>query len=380
MVDLPQKADGLEPWNSSKEAPYVSIERATRRFGAVTAVDEVSLDIYRGEVFCLLGESGCGKSTLLRMLAGFEELSAGRIMIDGVDMAGIPPYQRPVNMMFQSYALFPHMSVAQNIAFGLRQDRLPKADITRRVSDMMDLVKLGGLGKRKPDQLSGGQQQRVALARALVKQPKLMLLDEPMAALDKKLREETQFELINIQQELGITFIVVTHDQEEAMTLSTRIGVMDAGRIIQTGTPAQIYESPESRFVADFVGSVNLFEGRIRTGDDDHMCVESEAAGIEILTEHGFDVEPESRVWVAVRPEKIEMSRESPKEGENRLVGVVEEIAYMGRLSIYHVRLPNGKRVTVTRPNHHRGDRTQPVSKDRVSLGWHPSSSVVLTR
>jgi len=245
------------------DSAYVRISHVTKKFGDFVAVDDVSLDIRRGEIFCLLGGSGSGKTTLLRMLAGFERPSAGAIYIDGVDMASIPPYERPVNMMFQSYALFPHMSVEKNVAFGLEQEGVARAAIRRQVGEILEIVQMGGMGTRKPHQLSGGQRQRVALARALVKRPKLLLLDEPLAALDKKLRERTQFELLNIQQRLGVTFIVVTHDQEEAMTLGQRLGVMNRGRIAQVGSPADIYESPATRFVADFIGSVNMFEGRV---------------------------------------------------------------------------------------------------------------------
>src|ERR1017187_313874 len=249
------------PWSDPPARPYVQIDRVTKSFGDFKAVDDVSLKIYKGEIFCLLGASGCGKTTLLRMLGGFETPSSGRILIDGEDMTGVPPYERPVNMMFQSYALFPHMTVEQNVAFGLKQDRVPRPEIAERVATMLELVKLGGLGKRKPHQLSGGQKQRVALARSLVKRPKLLLLDEPLGALDKKLREHTQFELVSLQDKLGVTFIVVTHDQEEAMTLASRIGVMNHGEIVQAGTPSEIYEFPNSKFVADFIGSANMFEG-----------------------------------------------------------------------------------------------------------------------
>ncbi len=258
---LARPDEKLPPWKDPAVVPYVRIEKVTKKFGDFIAVDDVSLDIYRGEVFCLLGGSGCGKTTLLRMLAGFEEPTAGKISIDGVDMTGIAPYERPVNMMFQSYALFPHMTVEQNVSFGLKQDKLPRGEIRDRVAAMLELVKLTQFAGRKPHQLSGGQRQRVALARSLVKRPKLLLLDEPLGALDRKLREHTQFELINIQEKLGVTFVVVTHDQEEAMTLASRIGVMNHGEIVQVGTPSDIYEYPTSRFVADFVGSVNLFEG-----------------------------------------------------------------------------------------------------------------------
>ncbi|MFT6696440.1 MAG: putrescine transport system ATP-binding protein, partial [Paracoccaceae bacterium] len=274
------------PWlDRDKTEPLVQIRNITKKFGEVTAVDNVDLDIYQGELFCLLGGSGCGKSTLLRMLAGFEFPQSGTITIDGVDMSNVPAYERPTNMMFQNYALFPHFSVEKNIAFGLQQDRVPKSEITDRVHDILKLVELEGHKKRKPQQLSGGQRQRVALARALVKEPKLLLLDEPLAALDKKLRKQTQFELANIQEQVGVTFIVVTHDQEEAMSLSTRMAVMDAGRFVQMGTPTEIYEFPETRFVADFIGSANIFEGRVTEDGADHVRVETELG--EIYIDHG---------------------------------------------------------------------------------------------
>ena len=368
----------VAPWNDPRAQPYVRIEGVTKNFGDFTAVRNVSLDIYRTEVFCLLGGSGCGKTTLLRMLAGFEAPTAGRMLIDGVDMAGTPPYERPVNMMFQSYALFPHMNVEKNVAFGLKQDGIAGAEIRSRVRAMLDLVKLGPFAHRKPHQLSGGQRQRVALARALVKRPKLLLLDEPLGALDKKLREETQFELINIQEELGVTFVVVTHDQEEAMTLSSRIGVMSAGEIVQTGTPTEVYEYPDSRFVADFIGSVNLFEGRIVEHGADHALIESDEAGCPLYIDHGVAVAPGARVWVAVRPEKIEISREPPGNEYNRMEATVEEIAYLGGLTVYHLRNGSGRRLRVTQPNRVRAVAGRPTWEDRVHLSWHPSSGVVL--
>ena len=368
----------VAPWNDPHAEPYVRIEGVTKNFGDFTAVRNVSLDIYRTEVFCLLGGSGCGKTTLLRMLAGFEPPTAGRMLIDGVDMAGTPPYERPVNMMFQSYALFPHMNVEKNVAFGLKQDGIAGAEIRSRVRAMLDLVKLGPFAHRKPHQLSGGQRQRVALARALIKRPKLLLLDEPLGALDKKLREETQFELINIQEELGVTFVVVTHDQEEAMTLSSRIGVMSAGEIVQTGTPTEVYEYPDSRFVADFIGSVNLFEGRIVEHGADHVLIESDEAGCPLYIDHGVAVAPGARVWVAVRPEKIEISREPPGNEYNRMEATVEEIAYLGGLTVYHLRNGSGRRLRVTQPNRVRAVAGRPTWEDRVHLSWHPSSGVVL--
>ena len=268
-----------QPWNDPTARPYVQVEHITKAFGDFKAVDDVSLKIYKGEIFCLLGASGCGKTTLLRMMGGFETPTSGKIFIDGEDMTGVPPYERPVNMMFQSYALFPHMNVEQNVSFGLKQDRLPKAEIQQRVATMLDLVKMGEFARRKPHQLSGGQRQRVALARSLVKRPKLLLLDEPLGALDKKLREHTQFELISLQDKLGVTFVVVTHDQEEAMTLASRIGVMNHGEIVQAGTPSEIYEFPSSKFVADFVGSVNMFEGKLIEDEPEYVRIGSRGIG-----------------------------------------------------------------------------------------------------
>ena len=379
MATLKAAIKEVQPWNDPSAEPYLQIHNVTKRFGDFTAVDSVSLSIYKTEVFCLLGGSGCGKSTLLRMLAGFETPTDGRISIDGVDMAGIPPYERPVNMMFQSYALFPHMTVEKNVAFGLKQDGIANNEVERRVKEMLELVKLGPFAKRKPHQLSGGQRQRVALARSLVKQPKLLLLDEPLGALDKKLREETQFELINIQEELGVTFVVVTHDQEESMTLSSRIGVMNEGEIVQTGTPTEIYEYPNSRFVADFIGSVNMFEGRIVEDEPDHVLVRSDEAGCPLYIDHGVSATPGARVWVAVRPEKMEITREDPAQEQNCVKAVVDEIAYMGGLSIYHVVLASGKKMRITQPNRLRTAAEQITWEDEVYVSWHPSSGVVLT-
>ena len=367
------------PTDRTKE--YIRIEGVTKKFGDFVAVDNVTLSVYKGEIFCLLGGSGCGKTTLLRMLAGFENPTSGRIFIDGQDMAGIPPYDRPVNMMFQSYALFPHMTVHGNVAFGLEQEKLPRAEIERRVAEMLEMVKLSQFAQRKPHQLSGGQKQRVALARALVKRPKLLLLDEPLGALDKKLREYTQFELINIQEQLGVTFVVVTHDQEEAMTLATRIGVMDRGEIVQVGTPTDIYEYPTSRFVADFIGSVNMFEGTLIADEPDHVRIRCAEFPALIYVNHGISAAPGAQVFAAIRPEKIEMSRVAPADTrENCLQGTVKEIAYMGDLSVYLVRLAGGRLVRVTIPN------TERQAADRISwdepvwLSWAPVSPVVLTQ
>jgi putrescine transport system ATP-binding protein len=369
-----------QPWNDPSARPYVEVERISKSFGDFKAVNDVSLKIYQKEIFCLLGASGCGKTTLLRMLGGFETPTSGKILIDGEDMTGIPPYERPVNMMFQSYALFPHMNVEQNVAFGLKQDRLPKQEIQERVATMLDLVKMSDFAKREPHQLSGGQRQRVALARSLVKRPKLLLLDEPLGALDKKLREHTQFELISLQDKLGVTFIVVTHDQEEAMTLASRIGVMNHGEIVQAGTPSEIYEFPSSKFVADFVGSVNMFEGKLIEDEPNYVRIASPELGGTIYVSHGISAPPEAVVWVAVRPEKIFMSTVAPEGSTDNLVrGTVQDIAYLGDLSIYLVKLPTDKVVRVTQPNTSR--HAEAISWDQqVYLSWDATSPVVVTR
>ncbi|MEO4040163.1 ABC transporter ATP-binding protein [Hoeflea sp. CAU 1731] len=366
------------PWRNDSE-PFVRIVDVSRSYGPVVAVNNVSLDIYKGELFCLLGSSGCGKTTLLRMLAGLETVSSGRIEIDGQDMAGISPWDRPTNIMFQSYALFPHMNVERNIAYGLYRDGVPRAEVTDRVADMIKLVQLSGMERRKPDQLSGGQRQRVALARSLIKRPKLLLLDEPLAALDKKLREETQFELVNIQEKLGVTFVVVTHDQEEAMTLATRIGVMRNGVIEQIAEPREIYEYPLNRFVADFIGSVNMFEGVVSETDPDRTLIRCEDADMTINVSHGVSCSPNQRLWFALRPEKPEISRHRPEGVDNVVEGVVEEIAYRGNLSIFRVRLKTGKQIDLTRTNQERSAEEPITWGDPVFVSWDAASGVVLT-
>jgi putrescine transport system ATP-binding protein len=378
-----EKKTKHEPWRDPHAEAYVRIENVTKRFGDFVAVNNVSLKIYKGEIFCLLGGSGCGKSTLLRMLAGFETPSSGSLFIDGQDMAGVPPYDRPVNMMFQSYALFPHMTVEKNIAFGLEQEKgLSRSEIATRVTDILEIVKLGQFAARRPHQLSGGQRQRVALARALVKRPKLLLLDEPLGALDKKLREATQFELINIQEQLGVTFMVVTHDQEEAMTLASRIGVMNRGEIVQIGTPTEIYEFPMTKFVADFIGSVNMFEGRLVEDLPDRARIQSDELGGVIYVDHGISSAPGATVWAAVRPEKINILRQAPADtSENCVRGVVKEIAYMGDVSIYLVKIDTGKTIRVTLPNVERlSDDERILWDETVWLTWHGSSPVVVTQ
>jgi putrescine transport system ATP-binding protein len=370
----------FEPWLDSKQEPYIQIERVSKKFGDFVAIDNLSLDIYRNEFFALLGPSGCGKTTLLRMLAGFESPTSGRILLDGEDVSTVPPHQRLVNMMFQSYALFPHMTVAKNIGFGLKQDKVPAAQIKQRVDDMLELVQLGEFAQRKPHQLSGGQRQRVALARSLIKQPKLLLLDEPLGALDKKLREQTQFELMNLQEELGITFMIVTHDQEEAMTVSSRIGLMINGELEQVATPSELYEVPSSRFVAEFIGDVNLLEGRYDGSGEfglEMVCKESEST---IQSTQPLDVARGTTIWAAIRPEKLEISKQPPEGTPNVLKGKVWDIGYGGSFSTYHVHLPNGKTMTAVRANRERSLEKSITWEDEVYLSWAPKSAVILTQ
>ncbi len=369
----------LEPWQNPNEEPYISIENISKNFGNFPAVVDFNLEIYKGEFFSLLGGSGCGKSTLLRMLAGFEQPTSGKIYIDGMDMTNIPPYERPVNMMFQSYALFPHMTVEQNVAFGLKQENMAKSEIKDRVYDLLDLVELKAFAKRKPNQLSGGQRQRTALARSLAKQPKVLLLDEPLAALDKKLRDKTQFELVNIQEEVGVTFIMVTHDQEEAMTMSTRVGVMEQGRIRQVGAPREVYEYPNSRFSAEFIGSINLFDGLVVEEERDHALVRDEENDCTLYISHSASVPLGSQATVAIRPEKVTITKTPPKTDRNFTKGEVEEIAYLGDVSIYHVRLKSGKLVMATVPNLQRGAALPIEWEEEVYLKWNSNSGIILT-
>ena len=363
-------------------APFIKVDGITKSFGEFTAVDQVDLEIFRGELFSLLGASGCGKTTLLRILAGLETPTSGRVWIDGVDITQMPAYERPVNMMFQSYALFPHMNVAQNVAYGLKRDGIPKEEIGQRVDQMLTMVELSGFSKRKPHQLSGGEQQRVALARALVKRPKVLLLDEPLAALDKRLREQTQYELMRIQEQLGVTFIVVTHDQQEAMTLSTRIAVMNEGRFIQVGAPTELYENPDNRFIASFIGSVNLFAGRTLTRDDHLYTIALNKHDLQCQVEHTQHLNNGSPIWVAVRPEKITISRTPvASEGLNQLTGTVDDIAYTGNLSTYRVKTQPGDIVEVTHPNQSRSRGSQLIAdwNDTVYLHWTSADSVLLS-
>ena len=369
------------PWKDTQQKPFIEIQSLTKRFGNFTAVDDISLKLYQGELFTILGGSGCGKSTLLRMLAGFEKPSSGRILIDGLDITDLPPYDRPVNMMFQSYAVFPHMTVEQNIAYGLKKEKLPAAEIKQRVAGMLELVQLPELAKRKPDQLSGGQLQRVALARALIKRPKVLLLDEPLAALDKKLREQTQFELMNLQDQLGITFVVVTHDQEEAMTLATRIAVMDAGDFVQIGTPSEVYEFPHNHFVADFFGSINIFDATVVGCEAGYVTLTLDGSGTEIRTRHEQPLEAGARCMLGIRPEKLLISKEQPTlEGHTVTRGVVEDLAYYGNRSIYRVRSQNNRVIQVSAQNYQRSAELLLEWDDEVFLSWQSSCSVVLTQ
>ena len=381
MKSLGNIRRSFAPWADPAAKPFITFRNVTKKFGDFTAVDNLTLDIYHREFFALLGASGCGKSTLLRMLAGFERPTSGEIILDGQDIASIPPYKRPVNMMFQSYALFPHMTVESNIGFGLRQDGMPKNEIAERVAQMLKLVKLEQFAKRKPHQLSGGQRQRVALARSLAKRPKVLLLDEPLGALDKKLREETQFELVKIQETLGVTFIVVTHDQEEAMSLATRIGVMNQGEIAMIGEPTDIYEFPNSKFVAGFIGSVNMVEGVVTEDEPGHVRIRSSELGCDIYVGHGVDCAPDQILWWAIRPEKVLLSRDKPadKFGANVTKGMVEDIGYLGDMSVYQVLLESGKRLRVTQTNTMRGNPDSITWDEEVYVTWGDSSGSVLT-
>jgi putrescine transport system ATP-binding protein len=377
MLPLSQPIRKIESWQDPSKKPYIQIENITKNYGTIQAVRGVSLSIYKGELFSLLGGSGCGKTTLLRMLAGFETPTAGRVLIDGIDITDWPPYQRPVNMMFQSYALFPHMTVYQNIAFGLKQEKLSKNQIHEKVQWGLDLVQMLDYTDRKPHQLSGGQRQRVALARSLVKQPKLLLLDEPLAALDKKLREQTQFELVNIQESVGITFILVTHDQEEAMTMSTRMAVMEEGRIRQIGVPHDVYEFPNSRYVAEFIGTNNIIEGLVVEDEPDHVLIESQEAGCFVYATHAASMPIGARAAIAIRPEKIMISATPPAGNRNCTKGVVHEIAYLGDMSVYYVKLESGKIIQASLPNLLRLSERDVKWDDEVYLFWRAENGVV---
>lgn len=391
-MQIKKMSNPTDPWLQPDSKPYIQIENLSISFGPVHAVRNLSLSIYKGELFSLLGASGCGKSSLLRILSGFETPTSGKVIIDGQNITHWPAYKRPVNMMFQSYSLFPHLNVFQNVAYGLQQEGLPKKEIKERVEQTLELVQMNDYLLRRPSQLSGGQKQRVALARSLVKQPKLLLLDEPMAALDKKLREQTQFELVNIQEKVGITFIVVTHDQEEAMTMSTRIAVMKEGRIRQIGVPHDIYEFPNCRYVAEFIGTMNVFEGIVVEEEPDHVAVRSPQIDCELYITHAGSVPVGGHVAVAIRPEKIMFSPQNSDTNlqkptdfnENKALkrnitsGVVREIGYLGDMSIYHVELSSGKIVQVAMSNSLRFSDRSIQWDDIVHIYWRPENGIVL--
>ena len=357
---------------------YLRITHLTKDFDGYKAVNDVSLDIAKGEIFALLGSSGCGKSTLLRMLAGLEKPTSGTIVLDGRDLATLPPYERPMNMMFQSYALFPHLSVWENIAFGLKRAGMPRDQMGQRVEAMLKLVQLENFAKRKPHQLSGGQQQRVALARSLARQPQLLLLDEPLGALDKKLREETQIELVNIIEQVGVTCVMVTHDQEEAMTMASRIAIMSEGRFLQVGAPAEIYEAPATRFVADFIGNVNLLDGKVEVDAPDHVIIGS--ADCRHFVGHGISGTEGMRVTVALRPEKIHLSRKPPEDAFNTAQGTIKELSYFGSFTVYHLELPSGARLKVAQANVQRHRDDEFTWGDQVWAHWSRMAHVVLTQ
>nr|WP_247738146.1 MULTISPECIES: ABC transporter ATP-binding protein [Sulfitobacter] len=368
------------PWNNPDEKPLIRFENVTKKFGEFVAIDDLSLDIYAQEFFALLGPSGCGKTTMMRMLAGFESPTTGRIELAGQDIAPVPPNKRAVNMMFQSYALFPHLSIWDNIAFGLRRDKMEKDAIAARVAEMLKLTRLEKFARRKPHQISGGQRQRVALARSLAKAPKLLLLDEPLGALDKKLRQDTQFELMDIQESTGTTFVIVTHDQEEAMTVASRVAVMDEGRVIQVATPAEIYEAPNSVYVADFIGDVNIIEASTKAIGQDQYHLNWIEGQPPLTATSAAPFSEGQQAHLAIRPEKIRISTERPEDAPNALQGKVLDIAYLGNLSTYHVELPGGQVIKAQTANTRRIARRDITWEDPVWISWSATAGVLLAQ
>lgn len=369
---------GFAPWNDPTQKPLISVKSVTKRFGQFTAIENLSIDIFECEFFALLGPSGCGKTTLMRMLGGFETPTEGAIMLAGEDVANVPPNKRPVNMMFQSYALFPHLTVADNIAFGLKRSPMPKDQIAARVDEMLDLVQLRKFAARKPHQISGGQRQRVALARSLAKAPKLLLLDEPLGALDKKLRQETQFELMDIQEKTATTFVIVTHDQEEAMTVASRVAVMNEGQLVQVDTPARIYETPTSTYVADFIGDINLIEGRVSpSGQNQYKLNWGDNVPPIIATSETTISTDEKRAF-AIRPEKITINAEKPSDVANVIEGQVLDIAYLGNISTYHVKIANGQVIKAQTSNNRRIARRTFTWEDKVWLSFTATAGLLL--
>lgn len=378
MSTMHENRSGASPWSGDADE-FVRVEDVVKIFGDTVAVKSVNLSVRRHEIFALLGSSGCGKSTLLRMLAGFEEPTSGRIFLDNEDITNLPPYRRPVNMMFQSYALFPHMTVEANVAFGLKQEGVPRNEIHERVFEALDLVQMAGFARRKPHQLSGGQQQRVALARSLVKRPKLLLLDEPMSALDKQIRQKTQIELVKILEQVGVTCIMVTHDQEEAMTMAGRLAVMTEGQIVQCGTPHDVYAFPSSRFVAGFIGSTNLFTGTIVVDEPDHVLIESEGLTRPLYVSHGVSEPLGMEVHISIRPENIRVLRDQPAEESNWGRGIVSHVAWMGSYARYQVRLDDGQLIEASVPSMMLAQADAPGIDDEVFLSWSDDSATVLS-
>lgn len=366
------------PWEDASLRPLVQFRSVSKSYGSFTAISDLSLDIYEREFFALLGPSGCGKSTVMRMLAGFETPTSGEILLDGSDIVAVEPHKRPVNMMFQSYALFPHLTVEDNIAFGLRRMRMPKAEIEQRVGEMLGLVQLEKLRRRKPHQISGGQRQRVALARSLARRPKILLLDEPMAALDKKLRRDTQLELVDIQYRLGTTFVIVTHDQEEAMTVATRIAIMDHGRLVQVATPLETYEAPVNRHVAEFVGDTNLFAGNAVPHDGGTVRFTPQGLSATFVAPMAKPVEAGQACFLNVRPEKMDVTETPPSDGSNCLSGRILDIAYLGNLSTYFVDVGGAKPVSVQMTNSQRIQMRRFTYNDPVWVSWHPADGLLL--